>query len=85
MNSSQQQIYDVLQQAFQPEKLVVIDDSDEHIGHAGAEGGKGHFTIEIASQFFIGKSRLESHRMVYNALHELMQTRIHALRIIIIS
>lgn len=85
MNSTSQKIYDLLRLTLKPEKLFVTDDSDEHIGHAGAVSGKGHFTVEIASQLFINKSRLECHRMVYNALNDLMQTEIHALKIIILS
>lgn len=83
MKSIQQLIQDQLQHVLQPDALVVIDDSDAHIGHAGAATGKGHFIIEIKCKKFIGKSRIECHRLVYNALGDLMQTKIHALQILI--
>ena len=73
-----------LQQHFSPQQLRVIDDSDDHLGHAGAADGKGHFTVEIASTSFDGKKLLASHRLIYDALQELMQTEIHALSIIIL-
>jgi acid stress-induced BolA-like protein IbaG/YrbA len=36
-------------------------------------GGGGHFTIEVASAAFSGKSMLESQRMVYGAIAHLMK------------
>ena len=61
--------------------LAVNDDSHRHIGHAGARDGRGHFSCTIVSEAFRGKSMLERHRMVYEALGDLMLTDIHALSI----
>lgn len=36
-------------------------------------GGGGHYTIEVASPAFSGKSMLASHRLVYSAIAHLMQ------------
>jgi len=74
-----QLIETALQTAFQPELLEVIDDKADHIGHAHQDSG--HFTVIIKSPVFEGKSAIEKHRMVYQALGSLMQTHIHALRI----
>ena len=52
---------------------------DLHIGHAGE--GTGHFRVRIASAAFEGKARVQQHRMVYDALAELMGKGIHALAI----
>ena len=60
------------------------DNSQDHIGHAGARTGKGHFSVKIASPRFAGQSKLACHRMVYGALGDLMTTDIHALIIDII-
>lgn len=57
------------------------DDSHRHAGHAGARQGGGHFQLHIVSAEFAGKPTLARHRMIYTALGELMQTRIHALSI----
>ena len=67
---------------MQPTALHVVDDSASHAGHAGArESGGGHFHLTIVSQAFQGKNPLARHRMVYAALSDLMQQRIHALQI----
>jgi BolA protein len=67
--------------AFAPTKLEVIDESYKHVGHEGARDGRGHFAVVIESPAFAGKKPLERHRMVYEAVGELMQTDIHALSI----
>lgn len=63
-----------------PLLLEFIDDSAEHAGHAGAREG-GHYRLLIVSRQFSGKSTLQRHRMIYDALGELMRSRIHALSI----
>lgn len=70
-----------LEAAFAPTDLVIQDDSHLHVGHAGARSGKGHFTVHITSAAFAGTKPLERHRMVYEALGDLMLTDIHALSI----
>lgn len=70
-----------LQAALAPEDLQIIDDSAAHAGHAGARSGGGHFNVLIVSKAFTGKAPLQRHRLVYEALHDLMQREIHALSI----
>lgn len=80
---SQQRI-DVIRQrleaAFAPVSLEIVDESHQHAGHASAKGG-GHFVAHIISDSFAGKSTLQRHRMVYEAMGELMQHEVHALSI----
>ena len=64
-----------------PEALEVFDDSHEHAGHAGAKDGGGHFQLVIVSREFAGKPAVARHRLVYEALGDLMPKRIHALAI----
>jgi BolA protein len=64
-----------------PESLEVYDDSHEHAGHVGAKGGGGHFQLVIVSRQFHGKPAVARHRLVYQALSDLMPARIHALAI----
>jgi BolA protein len=71
----------LLENAFEPESLEVVDDSHKHVGHAGAEGGLGHFSVSIVSPKFSGMNMLARHRAVYAALDDMMQTDIHALAI----
>ncbi|MGI9200919.1 MAG: BolA family protein [Woeseiaceae bacterium] len=71
--------------AFSPSKILVKDQSHLHAGHAGAQDGKGHFDVMLVSSKFDGQSRINRHRMVYDALNSLMQSDVHALRINAIS
>ena len=70
-----------LASAFEPVELLVKDQSHLHAGHAGAKEGKGHFDVRIVSEQFSGCSRIERHRMIYNALGEYIHSDIHALSI----
>lgn len=72
----------MLVEAFAPIELSIMDDSAKHAGHAGArEGGESHFTVRVVSAKFEGKSRVERHRMVYDALKPLIDEGLHALAI----
>ena len=70
-----------LTNALSPTSLDIIDDSHKHVGHAGAAGGGGHFTVHIVAQAFEGHHLLQRHRLIYDALGDAMQTEIHALSI----
>jgi len=70
-----------LQQAFTPSALEVIDESDQHHGHAGHGGGGRHFAVIITADALREKSRVEAHRAVYALFQDLMPHEIHALRI----
>ena len=69
-----------LERELAPLQLSIRDDGARHIGHAGAREG-GHFQVDIVSEQFRGRTRLERHRLVYQALGELMGTQIHALAV----
>ncbi|MGH8245796.1 MAG: BolA family protein [Gammaproteobacteria bacterium] len=64
-----------------PQRLDIVDDSQQHVGHAGAASGGGHFSVLIVAPGFDGCSGIERHRMVYQALADLMPREIHALSI----
>lgn len=70
-----------LVKALAPTAINITDDSHRHAGHAGAQGGQGHFSLEVVSAVFAGKPPLARHRLVYAALGEMMETDIHALSI----
>ena len=69
-----------LERSLAPTALEVLDDSARHAGHAGARSG-GHYRVCVVSAAFAGRSRLERHRLVYQALEPLMCQGIHALNI----
>ena len=68
-------------QALQPTRLDLEDDSHHHAGHAGAADGRGHFSVLIVSKRFAGLRQVQRHRLVYEAVGDLMATDIHALSI----
>ncbi len=70
-----------LQERFEPTELLIKDQSHLHAGHEGAKDGRGHFDVTIVSSAFEGQNRIQRHRMVYDALTQLLLTDIHALRI----
>ena len=68
--------------AFAPARLDVADESDLHAGHAGHRpSGETHYRVYIVSAAFKGKSRIERHRMVNEALAEELASGVHALAI----
>ena len=71
-----------LNSALSPVRVELTDDSENHRGHGGYNPqGESHFALEIESEAFAGKSRVERQRMVYKALGDLMRERVHALQI----
>lgn len=64
-----------------PAAVHVVDDSASHAGHAGAASGGGHFQLTVVSEQFAGKNLIARHRMIYDALADLMHQQIHALQI----
>ena len=69
-----------LTKALSPAKLNIIDNSAKHKDHVGNNGG-GHYSVEIISKAFVGKSNVERHQMVYQALGSAIGNEIHALSI----
>jgi len=68
--------------ALEPLSLDLVDESAQHAGHAGwRDGGGTHWRLAIVSPRFAGQSAVARHRMVYQALGELMHNPIHALAI----
>lgn len=67
-------------EALAPSSLNLEDESAQHAGHAGASAG-GHYRLTIVSNRFQGLNAVARHRLVYEALGDLMQKGIHALAI----
>lgn len=82
MGVVEERLREKLSSAFSPEKLSITDDSEKHRGHAGhREGGETHFTVEIVSEAFSGKGRVERQRMVNKVLADELAGQVHALSI----
>lgn len=73
-------IRDTLTAALKPIALEIVNESHLHHGHASSPGtGESHFRLKVVAEAFRGKSRLERHRMVNEALAALLRGRVHAL------
>ena len=72
-----------LRERLEPSELEVLDESADHAGHAGSNGTDfgTHFRVRIASPMFVGKSRVQRHRLVYDALQDFIDQGLHALAI----
>ena len=76
-------IEEKLRSGLSPERLEIRDDSSRHEGHAGwRPGGGTHFHVEIVSDAFSGKSRVEQQRLVYGLLKEEFDAGLHALQLV---
>lgn len=77
-----EQIETRLAEAFSPQDIEVIDESEKHRGHAGfQEGGESHFLVRIRAEALGGMSRLARHRAIHAAIGADIIGRIHALAI----
>jgi BolA protein len=87
MNITAQALTQKLQERISPEWLEVLDESAAHAGHVGANdtGAGTHFRVRIKSSVFAGKSRVQRHRLVYDALQEFIDAGLHALAIEVIE
>ena len=75
-----ERLHSKLSQAFEPDYLAVIDESESHRGHAGwREGGGTHFRVEMRSAAFDGMGRVARSRAVHRVLREELDGPIHAL------
>lgn len=75
-----------LEAAFQPSKLEIVDESEDHRGHGGwREGGETHFRIEIAAAAFRGDGRVAAQRKVHACLAEELAGPVHALSLSVVA
>ncbi len=69
-----------LTDAFQPTRLEIVDESEQHRGHGGwREGGETHFRVAIVAPVFADMSRVARQRAVYDTLAEELAGPVHAL------
>ena len=68
-----------LREAFDPRHLELVDESAQHVGHAGAASGGGHFRVLLVSERFRNQNQISRQRAVYSILGDAMGSTIHAL------
>jgi BolA family transcriptional regulator, general stress-responsive regulator len=80
--SVEAKIRESLMLALRPTRLDLVNESDLHAGHRSSPGsGESHFRVLVVSERFQGKSRIERHRMVNEALATELREGVHALAI----
>ncbi len=75
----------LLRAALDPVEFALEDESAMHAGHAGARSGGSHFRLRVVSRKFEGLGKVARHRLVYDALHDLMKLDVHALAMTLLS
>lgn len=71
--------------ALAPQALEIEDESALHAGHEGAKSGGGNYRMRVVAACFAGRTRIERHRLVYDALGDLMRREIHALAMTLLT
>ena len=80
--SSEQMLREKLMVELEPIRLDIVNESYMHAGHRSSPNtGESHFRVLVISPKFVGKSRVERHRMVNAATAELLRGGVHALAI----
>ncbi|MEM8541876.1 MAG: BolA family protein [Pseudomonadota bacterium] len=82
MGPIEKRIHDILSEALSPERIVVINESHLHAGHAGGTpdgSGESHMRVRIISASFDGVSRVQRHRMINELLKPVLDEGLHAL------
>jgi len=70
----------IIESAFEPAVVEVVDESHRHVGHAGARPeGETHYQLRVVSAAFAGMSRVARSRAVHAALAAEFRTGLHAL------
>jgi BolA protein len=85
MNERMQRIKNRIETALAPTEITLHDDSAMHAGHAGAASGGGHYNLRVVSSRFEGLRLVMRHRLVYDSVHDMMHTEIHALAIVALA
>jgi len=73
---------EILERRFSPQVIEILDETDAHRGHAEAKlRGGGHYAVTVVAQAFDGKTLIERHRMIYDAVFGETKETVHALAI----
>jgi len=82
MTNRYERMRDILNTAFAPARLEIVDESAKHAGHAernGVAGGETHYRVVMVAEALGGKSRLARSRAVHQVLEPEFKSGLHAL------
>ena len=82
MKPTHDELFERFRQVFPEAAIELEDESNLHVGQAGAEVGAGHFRVQMIDAKFSELPLIDRHRLVYNAVSDWMPKRLHALNII---
>lgn len=71
MSIAQQELHNLLAKKFPDAKIEITD----------LVGDSDHYSVQIFDNIFAGKSRVEQHKIVNEALKGILGTTLHALQI----
>ncbi|MEZ5775190.1 MAG: BolA family protein [Hyphomicrobiaceae bacterium] len=78
--SVESRIREKLAEAMPDAAITIENESHLHHGHHGSpQTGESHFRLHIVSESFVGKSRIERHRIVNEILAAELAGPVHAL------
>ena len=77
----EEKLLDRLRAGLDAEHVALEDESARHVGHEGARGGAGHYSVLVVSARFAGLDPVARHRAVYTAVGDMIPNEVHALSI----
>tara|TARA_B100000029_G_C17409525_1_gene900181 strand:- start:177 stop:431 length:255 start_codon:yes stop_codon:yes gene_type:complete len=81
MNNFFEEIKKKISNKFNPEELLLIDNSYLHKSHKSFDPKKFHLKIIIKSDVLKKKGKIEAHKAIFSILKDEMEEKIHALEI----
>ena len=78
------EIKDKINKEFEPENIILIDNSSLHSKHKSFDVKKFHLKLIIQSKKLKEMNKIEAHRKIFSILRDEMNNKIHALEIEII-
>jgi stress-induced morphogen len=82
MKTRYERMQEILEAAFKPTLLEIVDESAKHAKHAGRNGlppGETHYQVRMVAAALHGQSRVARSRAVHEALDAEFKTGLHAL------
>ncbi len=75
-----------IEHAFATARVSVLDQSAQHVGHAGAaDAGETHYDVSVVSEAFTGMSRIARSRAVHDTLAAEFAAGLHALSLTLLT
>tara|TARA_B100001765_G_scaffold136209_1_gene86016 strand:- start:186 stop:440 length:255 start_codon:yes stop_codon:yes gene_type:complete len=78
-----EKIKGIVSKEFNPEKILLLDNSSLHTKHKSFDSNKFHLKLIIKSKKLNKMSKIDSHRAIFSVLEKEMRNKIHALEIVI--